>query len=212
MNQMSSHVLKVGLTGSIASGKSTALKFFSNHGAYTFNADECLHRAYVHDHALKSFIVGIFGEDILSDGKINRSKLAKRVFSSKKNSTTCNNRLNLESATHQYVFTKMVEAYETAKEQHAPLFVAEIPLLFESEQPFSKWFDKTILIKRPLDQAKASFCTSHEEEDFYSRLHYFVPDEQKKQLCTYCIDNSSSLEEFELQLEALNKTLTSKEV
>ena len=192
-------VLKVGLTGSVASGKSTALKFFEHLGACTFSADRCLHNAYESNKSLQDQIVQLFGGNIISMGKINRDKLAQIVFSSPE-------QLNkLELATHPFVFARMQEAY---KESSSPIFAAEIPLLLESSSPFSSWFDITINVHRARDAAKTSFLSSGKtEREFEARMSRFLPDEERQNQCTYTLNNFGRLDELESAVRNLMQQL-----
>ncbi len=188
----SNFATKVGLTGSISSGKSTTLRFFADCGAFTFNADQCVRQAYESDPQLIAEVVQLFGQDILSDGKINSEKLAQLVFSSEKKLKL------LESVVHPYVFDIMKRAWQQAVVEEYSLFVAEVPLLFESKTPFADWFDTTILVQgsQPItDESKI-------------RQKRFMPDEDKAVLCDYLLTNFGTLDELKSQVKNLYETLT----
>ncbi|MEZ5557540.1 MAG: dephospho-CoA kinase [Pseudomonadales bacterium] len=71
----------IGLTGGIASGKSTAARYLGARGAYVIDADKLGHRAYEPDTAAFAAVVGAFGKDVVaSDGQIDRRVLGGKVF------------------------------------------------------------------------------------------------------------------------------------
>jgi dephospho-CoA kinase len=71
----------IGLTGGIASGKSTASKFFAERGAYVIDSDKLGHRAYEPDTAAFAAVAAAFGPDVVgADGRIDRKVLGGKVF------------------------------------------------------------------------------------------------------------------------------------
>lgn len=73
--------MKIGLTGGIASGKSTAGRYLAQLGAHIIDADQLGHRAYEPDTAAFADVVATFGADVVGgDGRIDRKALGGKVF------------------------------------------------------------------------------------------------------------------------------------
>ena len=83
-------MIKLGITGGIASGKTTASSYFKNKGAYIFNADKESKKHLKLSLTLQKKIADIFGNDILTDNKINFTSLAKVAFLNKTNNSILN--------------------------------------------------------------------------------------------------------------------------
>jgi dephospho-CoA kinase len=114
---------KLGLTGSIASGKSTALKEFAALGVPTFSSDDAVHELYRGEAvpAVEALFPGVS-----HNGEIDRAALAKRILEEPE-------RLKeLEAAVHPLVRTRIAKFLADAEAAGAKLAVVDIPLLFET--------------------------------------------------------------------------------
>ena len=114
---------KLGLTGSIASGKSTALKEFAALGVPTFSSDDAVHELYRGEAvpAVEALFPGVS-----HNGEIDRAALAKRILEHPE-------RLKeLEAAVHPLVRTRIAKFLAEAEAAGAKLAVVDIPLLFET--------------------------------------------------------------------------------
>ncbi|MHB0913474.1 MAG: dephospho-CoA kinase [Armatimonadota bacterium] len=117
----------VGLTGGVATGKSTVAQMFSELGAQVVSADSIVHRMLGPGTDVYKAIVREFGEEILSDGRIDRRKLGETVF------VDPAKRLRLEAITHPPVLHELRETAEKFRRTGRGVLVLEIPLLFEAE-------------------------------------------------------------------------------
>jgi dephospho-CoA kinase len=121
-------VLKVALTGGIATGKSYVLDQFRKRGVPCLDADELAHNVTAAGTDATAAIVARFGEDILApDGSVNRAKLGPIVFDNPAA------RKDLEAIVHPAVYRALmsaVRAFEAAGD--APVVIADVPLLFET--------------------------------------------------------------------------------
>lgn len=119
-------MLKIGLTGGIGSGKSSAAEIFSSLGITVIDADQIAHQLTQFDSNCLNEIKQQFGEEfITSNGELDRKKMAQSIFSetSKKNS--------LEKILHPKIKQRMLQAIEEIRD--AKYIVLEIPLLFECD-------------------------------------------------------------------------------
>ncbi|MCE5287508.1 MAG: dephospho-CoA kinase [Pelosinus sp.] len=115
----------IGLTGGIASGKSTVSRMLTELGAYIVDADKIAHDAILPGKPAFEAITQRLGRDILSGGKINREKLGQLVFDS------VDLRAWLEEITHPYIRREAQRQLAEAKEQEYDVAVLDVPLLFE---------------------------------------------------------------------------------
>ena len=117
----------VALTGSIGSGKSTALKFFNELGCYTISADVLAQRAVEKNSDGLKEVIDVFGEEYLTGtNELDRDALAKLIFSNQ------SARKKLESITHPIISRSAEEEYLKAARLGKDFIVYEIPLLFET--------------------------------------------------------------------------------
>lgn len=128
-------VRRIGLTGGIGCGKSTALAFFAEMGATTFEADAEVRRLLREDAAVQEAVIAAFGETVRSaEGGIDRAALAGVVFNSPSELA------RLEAILHPLVRRAWQDLLEAPK----GWVVVEIPLLFEND--LQSLFDCTICL------------------------------------------------------------------
>jgi len=127
--------MKIGLTGGIGCGKTTALAHFRERGAVVFDTDACVRGLLEGDPAVRASLREQFGEEIFtSDGMIDRPELARIVFGNSSKLEA------LESLLHPRVRA----AWQQESDQDHPCFVVEIPLLFEKS--LESLFDVTVCV------------------------------------------------------------------
>lgn len=134
-------MLRIGLTGGIASGKTTVAGFFADLGADIIDTDEISHRLVAADGAAIDAVVGAFGERVLAaDGALDRPKMREIVFSDPKARRT------LEAILHPMI---RQETLEQAEASNAAYVVIVVPLLFETR--FDQLVDRTLVVDCPED-------------------------------------------------------------
>lgn len=117
-------MLKIGLTGGIASGKSTVSELFSYYGVIIIDADIIARQLVNPGQQCLANIIHIFGEHILlNNGELDRAQLRQLIFS---NDTA---RLKLESILHPKINAQLIKQSETASSYYC---ILSIPLLFET--------------------------------------------------------------------------------
>ncbi|MFQ6613842.1 MAG: dephospho-CoA kinase, partial [Fidelibacterota bacterium] len=121
-------MLKVGLTGGIGSGKSTASVIMAELGAYIFDADKEAKRILDSNETVQSELIAEFGTDIMGpDESIDRRKLARVSFQDE------DHQLRLNAIIHPYIFEEIDRHFEKISTQSTyPLFVVDGALIFES--------------------------------------------------------------------------------
>ncbi|GAA5479913.1 transcription termination factor Rho [Haloferula helveola] len=131
------------LTGGIASGKSTACRLFAElcPGLVLFESDASVRRLLAEDAKVIADVTGRFGDGcLLESGGIDRSVLRGRVFGDDAA------RRDLEAILHPRVREECLESLESARKLGAPLFLADIPLLFENGFDFGQEMNLLIAV------------------------------------------------------------------
>ena len=196
-------LIKIAITGSLASGKSTVCQLFEQWGAYVVNADRLLHRAFSADTPLGRRIYRLFGDRVFDGSLINRAKIAEIVAAEPKLLT------KLEEICHPYVNREIQRHYRNAcRKGRYLLFVAEVPLLFESRFPLWQWFDAVVVVTSDRTIAKQRYVyTGGTREQFDFREARQMPSLEKIQRAQYTLVNNGTLEELETNAKMLFESL-----
>ncbi|WP_144753236.1 MULTISPECIES: dephospho-CoA kinase [Bartonella] len=189
----------IGLTGSIAMGKSTVADFFKQADIPVFNADEAVHQLYKSEPAV-SLIAHIF-PNVVEDGKVNRLKLSKILINDREKLQI------LEKIIHPLVQKKEKEFIETARQQEKELVVLEIPLLFETNG--EKRVDSIVVVSAPraIQKARAMIRQDMNEEKFSFIDARQMSDEEKRKRADFIIDTGKDLENTRRQVLYVIKNL-----
>lgn len=183
-------MLNVGLTGGIASGKSTVAKMFEDKGAYLIDFDALAHFAEEPDRPAWKAIVELFGREVLNeDGTINRAKLGPIVFADQEK------RSRLNSIVHPAVFELWRRRIEDIRQMNSgAIVVSDVPLLIEVS--VQHLFDVVILVYvSPEDQIKRlQERNEYSRKEAESRLDTQMPIDEKIPHADYVIDNKGPLE------------------
>src|SRR5260370_17748332 len=133
----------VGLTGNIASGKSTVVELFKNWGATVIDADSLARDAQAPGTAVLAAIARRFGTDVLAqDGTLDRAALRGKVMGDDKALAALN------AIVHPAVQHRRVELQRAASERGDAIVINDIPLLFEVLDPTQ--FDAVVLVDAPI--------------------------------------------------------------
>jgi len=196
-------MLVVGLTGGIGSGKTVVTRMFEDEGAHIIDFDYLARLIVEPDKPAWKDIVDYFGMGILLlDGTLNRSALAKIVFSDDKS------RKVLEGFTHPRIFEKRDALLETIREQDpSSIVIIDFPLLFELG--LRKEVDKVILVYVPRDVQleRAAKRDGLSPEEVEKRLNAQVPIAEKRSLSDFVIDNSGNLKHTRDQVRKVMREL-----
>ena len=200
-------MLKVGLTGGIASGKSVVGEMFVTLGAKLVQADRIAHTLMQPGQAVYNEVVRHFGRDILNpDGSVNRARLADAAFGSKPSEKDKSSRVEeLNRIVHPAVIRSQEDWMEEMGRQdpHA-IAVVEAALILEAGA--GKRFDRLIVVTCNREQRAARFAARQKidleaaRKEVTRRMAAQLPDEEKIKAADYLIDNSGSLDQTRAQV------------
>lgn len=176
-------MLKVGITGGIGAGKSIVAKLFQLYGIKIYNADYFAKYLMQTDAVLIQQIKVIFGEDVYTDKKLNRKKLARVVFADSSKLQQLNNIVHPAVAKHSLVWME---------QQTGPYVLKEAALLFETGS--YKLLDYTILVTAPekIRIERVMQRDKTDEESVKKRIEKQLPDNEKIALSDFIITNNNS--------------------
>lgn len=194
-------MVTLGVTGGLGSGKTTACKFLAAKGAYVFDADQVAKRLLETDTEIQRQISEAFATDIFKDGKIDTAKIARLAFANEASQRLLND----------IVHPRVMEAFQQTVHEVGdkyPLIVVDAPLIFESG--FDSRLDHTLLIytKYKIRLERALRRGNLSREDILRRMELQMPDEEKRELATFVIENNGTEEELRLAVEKLYDQLT----
>ena len=187
----------IGITGGIASGKSTVTEFLRENGFEVVDADAHVHQLQKPGGRLYRILVDHFGEKILlENGELNRPLLASLIFSNSEEQ-------EWSKETQGQIIREELGSLRDKLAQTEDLFFMDIPLLFEQE--YASWFDETWLVyvsrDTQLDRLmKRDYLTI---EDAQARLASQWSLEEKKRLASHILDNNGSREQLLSQVASL---------
>ena len=182
----------LGLTGGIASGKSTVAAILRRLGAAIINADELSREVVQPEQDAWKEIIATFGPDILQEDKtLDRRKLRKIVFDNPEA------RKRLEAIIHPRVRALAEKKISELAAAGNSIIVYEVPLLFEAQ--IHLWLRPVILVACEIEtQRKRLLERDHLTEiEAQQHLDAQMSLEEKRKLADYVIENDGNLEELE---------------
>jgi len=181
--------VRVGLTGGIASGKSSVSGILRELGAVVIDADELAREVVAKGTPGLERVVGAFGPDVLTaDGEMDRAKVGAIVFADEEQ------RRVLEAIVHPLVFERIVALEAAASE--ADLVVHDIPLLAESGRAAT--FDAVIVVDAPADLQVERMVRDRgwTREEAEARIAAQASREDRRGIATYVVDNTGTLDDL----------------
>lgn len=195
-------MLKVGLTGGIAAGKSAVGEMFVALGAHLVQADRIAHSLMEPGQPVYNDVVRHFGREILNrDGGINRAKLAELAFGDP--AVPEEKRVSRIDELNRIVHPAVIRSQDEwmvamgIQDRHG-VAIVEAALILEAG--LSKRFDKLVVVTCAAEQRAARFAARQKvdlataRKEVERRMAAQLPDEEKVKAADYVIDNSGSLE------------------
>ena len=194
-------MLRVGLTGGVACGKSTIAAMMVRRGAHYLQADGLAHQLYEPGAVTYEEVVRRFGHEILNeDGTINRTRLANVVFPDRIG--------ELNAVLHPEVVRRQ-NSWMSEVERHDPQGIAVVEAALLIEAGANKDFDKVIVVTCDFERKVEHFAqrtnapldAARFEVERRSAAQF--TDEEKARHADYVIENSGSVEDAERQVEKI---------
>ena len=194
---------KLGITGGIASGKSTAASYIKdkNNSIYIFNADKESKKHLKTSHGLQRKIINTFGKKVVENNKLNLKLLAKVAFENEINHKILNGIIWPE------IFILISNRYNEIKDLEFKLFIVDAALIFEAN--FMHFFDSTLLISATEKNriGRAINRRNLPLESIQNRILLQMSDRQKKEKADFVIINNGTLESFNKKIDIFYKGL-----
>ena len=180
----------IGITGGIASGKSTVTNFLRQKGFQVVDADAVVHQLQKPGGRLYQVLVQHFGHAILlENGELNRPLLASLIFSNPEEQ-------EWSKQTQGEIIREELAALRDQLAQTEAIFFMDIPLLFE--QDYANWFDETWLVYVDRDVQLERFMKRDQlsKESAEARLTTQWSLEEKKSLSSHVLDNNGNQDQL----------------
>ena len=187
----------IGITGGIASGKSTVTNFLRQQGFQVVDADAVVHQLQKPGGRLFQALVQHFGQEIiLENGKLNRPLLASLIFSNPEER-------EWSRITQGEIIREELATLRDQLAQMEAIFFMDIPLLFE--QDYVSWFDDTwlVYVDRDVQVERLMKRDQLSKDEAESRLAAQWPLEKKKDLASHILDNNGNQEQLITQVVSL---------
>ncbi|HEO3573854.1 TPA: dephospho-CoA kinase [Streptococcus agalactiae] len=190
----------IGLTGGIASGKSTVTKIIRESGFKVIDADQVVHKLQAKGGKLYQALLEWLGPEILdADGELDRPKLSQMIFANPDN-------MKISARLQNSIIRQELACQRDQLKQTEEIFFVDIPLLIEEK--YIKWFDEIWLVfvdkEKQLQRLMARNNYSREEAEL--RLSHQMPLTDKKSFASLIINNNGDLITLKEQiLDALQR-------
>ena len=187
----------IGITGGIASGKSTVTNFLRKKGFQVVDADAVVHKLQKPGGRLYQVLVQHFGQEIiLENGELNRPLLASLIFSNPEER-------EWSKQTQGEIIREELAALRDQLAQTEAIFFMDIPLLFE--QGYANWFDETwlVYVDRDIQLERLMKRDQLSKESAEVRLATQWSLDEKKKFASHVLDNNGSRDQLVSQVVKL---------
>ncbi len=186
----------IALTGSISTGKSSAVDILEQSGFHIIDADSVAHQVLDEQHQV---IAKEFGEVFVKDEKVDRKLLGSMIFADKEK------RKILEELLHPLIYARILEKSMLLDKRAEP-YIVDIPLFFEGgryaiENVIVVYAKKEQQLKRLMQRE------GYSEEEALVRINTQIDIEEKRKNATYVIDNSGDLKQLQYETERIREEI-----
>jgi dephospho-CoA kinase len=197
-------MLKVGLTGGIGSGKSTASRYFESLGAFVLDADGEAKKLITSNETVQHELISEFGTDIIDGtGRVDKNKLSRVAFQDE------DHQQRLNSVVHPYIFNLIDKEFNRVfNDKKHGVFIVDAALIYETG--FDAHLDYVIVVtahlKNRMERALGRETLSREE--ILKRVGFQWPEEEKVNMADFVVHNDGTEAELQKSIESLIKKLT----
>ena len=196
-------MLKIGLTGGIGCGKSTASTVLAELGAYIFDADKVAKKMINENSTVQSELIAEFGTDIMGPGNVIELKKLGRITLQDEN-----HQMRLNSVVHPYIYDLIDEEFEkiSIKNEHS-MFVVDGALIYESgyDQHLDYVIVITALMKNRMERAMYRGLLTRQE--ILQRIKLQWSEEEKTGLSDFVVHNDSTEENLQKEITDIYKCI-----
>ena len=196
-------MLKVGLTGGLGSGKSTASKFFNSLGAFILDADNAAKKLIESSKKVKNELIKEFGTDIMdANSNVDKKKLARIAFQDE------DHQQRLNYVVHPHIHNAIDKSFnEILDQNNHKLFIVDAALIYESG--YDAHLDYVIVVTAQLKHRveRALNRNTLTREEILKRIEFQWPEEDKTSLADFVIHNDGTEAELNNQIVELFKKL-----
>jgi len=186
----------IALTGSISTGKSTAINILKQTGFHVIDADSISHQILDEQH---QNIAEMFGKVFVKEGSVDRKALGNIVFEDPEA------RRRLEALLHPLIYERIVEK-ATKMDKRAVPYIVDIPLFFEG----GRYAIENVIVVYATKEQQLNRLMEREgysEEEALSRIDAQIDIEEKRQSASYVIDNSGNLKQLQYETERIREEI-----
>ena len=197
-------MLKVGLTGGIGSGKSTASRYFESLGAFVLDADGEAKKLITSNETVQHELISEFGTDIIDGtGRVDKNKLSRVAFQDE------DHQQRLNSVVHPYIFNLIDKEFNRVfNDKKHGVFIVDAALIYETG--FDAHLDYVIVVtahlKNRMERALGRETLSREE--ILKRVGFQWPEEEKVNMADFVVHNDGTEAELQKSIESLIIKLT----
>jgi dephospho-CoA kinase len=180
----------IALTGSISTGKSTAVDILKQTGFHVIDADSISHQVLDEQH---QNIAKMFGKAFVKEGNVDRKALGNIIFEDQEA------RKRLETLLHPLIYERILEK-ATKMDKRAVPYIVDIPLFFEG----GRYAIENVIVVYATKEQQLNRLMEREgysEEEALSRIESQIDIEEKRQNASYVIDNSGNLKQLQYETE-----------
>ena len=194
-------MIKIGVTGNIASGKTTFTSFFKNKQAFVFNADKEAKKHLKKHSVLKQKLINSFGKKILTGKNLDFKKLAEISFKNKINQKILNGIVWPE------VLILIENSFKEVKNKNYKYFVVDAALLFEAN--YQSFFDYIILVTANKENRfkRAVKRKNIDVGQINKRMKLQMKDKDKINLSDFVIENDDNIQHLKNKFEKIIKKI-----
>lgn len=188
-------MLRIGLTGGIAAGKSTAAARFAELGARVIDHDQLARRVVEPGSAALVDIVTAFGDSVLIKGELDRAALAQIVFANP------HERERLNAIVHPYVMSAGIAADRQARAAGVDVIVHDIPLLVETGQGDNFELVVTVAAPQGLRLQRLIDGRGMDQTQAFARIASQASDEERAAIADVVLDGSGTEDELRAHVD-----------
>jgi len=186
----------IALTGSISTGKSTAVELLKQKGFHVIDADSVAHQVLEEQH---QDIMHVFGKQYVKEGKVDRKSLGDMIFAE------AEKRKVLEEMLHPLIYASIAENARKLDKRAEP-YIVDIPLFFEGGRyaignVIVVYATKKQQLKRLMERE------GYSEEEALLRINAQIDIEEKRKNASYVIDNSGNLKQLQYEVKRIREEI-----